>query len=66
MSGTVEGGKKCAAKNKEKYGDDFYVKIGREGGKNGRTGGFYYMKNTGQTERIREAGRKGGKARHSG
>lgn len=40
ISGTKSGGKKAAATNKLKYGDDFYVNIGREGGKKGRTGGF--------------------------
>jgi hypothetical protein len=41
MGGTLEGGKKAAATNKELYGEDFYVKIGRKGGKEGNTGGFY-------------------------
>lgn len=40
MAGTIEGGKKAAATNKVKYGKDFYGKIGAEGGKKGRTGGF--------------------------
>jgi hypothetical protein len=40
MAGTAEGGKKAAARNKEKYGNDFYSKIGAKGGKNGNTGGF--------------------------
>lgn len=40
MSGNKEGGAKAAAKNKEKYGADFYVRIGAMGGKKGRTGGF--------------------------
>jgi hypothetical protein len=31
---------KAAATNKEKYGPDFYKKLGAKGGKNGRTGGF--------------------------
>lgn len=32
MAGTLEGGKKAAAKNKAKYGDDFYARIGHKGG----------------------------------
>ena len=55
MAGTVEGGKTAAAKNKAKYGVDFYAKIGAMGGKKGRTGGFYANR-----ELAREAGSKGG------
>ena len=33
MSGSTEGGKKCAATNKEKYGEDWYRKIGAMGGR---------------------------------
>lgn len=40
MAGTKDGGKQAAATNKEKYGNDFYRKIGSLGGKNGHTGGF--------------------------
>ncbi len=40
MPGTVSGGKKAAAKNKELYGDDFYRKIGQVGGKKSKGGGF--------------------------
>lgn len=40
MAGTREGGKAAAKKNKQKYGPDFYARIGRKGGQNGRTGGF--------------------------
>lgn len=56
MSGTITGGKKCAATNKAKYGSDWYKKIGAIGGKNGNTGGF-----ASNPELAREAGRKGGK-----
>lgn len=41
MAGNKEGGKKAAAKNKAKYGKDFYARIGKIGGENGFTGGFY-------------------------
>lgn len=56
MAGTKAGGMKAAATNKAKYGADFYAKIGAQGGKLGRTGGFYANR-----ELAREAGRKGGK-----
>ena len=41
MAGTKAGGVKAAATNKSKYGKDFYSRIGKKGGRNGRTGGFY-------------------------
>ena len=56
MSGTKVGGMKAAATNKLKYGDGFYARIGRKGGRNGHTGGFAAM----DPERVRECGRKGG------
>jgi general stress protein YciG len=40
MSGTAKGGRLAAQKNKQKYGPDFYAKIGRMGGQRGHTGGF--------------------------
>ena len=64
MAGTLEGGKKAAAKNKAKYGDNFYAKIGRKGGIRSSTGGFADLKvgKDGLTgwERAKIAGRKGG------
>ena len=56
MAGTKEGGKKCAATNKAKYGSDWYSKIGQIGGRNGHTGGFASM----PIWKVKEAGRKGG------
>jgi len=41
MAGTVSGGLQAANTNKQRYGDDFYRKIGAKGGVKGRTGGFY-------------------------
>ena len=35
MAGTKEGAKKASATNRERYGDDFYSRIGRKGGENG-------------------------------
>ena len=55
MAGTKAGGKKAAATNKAKYGDDFYREMGRIGGRKGHTGGF-----ASNPERAREAGRLGG------
>lgn len=55
MAGTKEGGKKAAATNKAKYGDDFYSNIGTKGGKISTTGGFYANR-----ELASIAGRKGG------
>lgn len=40
LSGTKLGGIKAAMTNKQKYGDKFYSRIGRTGGRNGKTGGF--------------------------
>ncbi len=40
MAGTAKGGRLAAQKNKQKYGPDFYAKIGRKGGQMGHTGGF--------------------------
>jgi general stress protein YciG len=55
MAGTITGGKKAAAKNLAKD-PNFYAKIGRKGGQNGRTGGF-----AANPELARIAGAKGGK-----
>lgn len=56
MAGNMVGGKKAAATNRERYGDNFYASIGRKGGKNGHTGGF-----AADPELARKAGAIGGK-----
>ena len=61
MSGTKAGGLKTAATNKEKYGPQFYVNIGRKGGQNGHTGGF-----AANPELAKIAGRKGGQISRRG
>lgn len=64
MSGTIEGGKKCAARNKELYGEDFYKNIGKLGGAKSRTGGFYWaVRNVSEDDprHPRTAGNVGGK-----
>ena len=55
MAGTTKGGRIAAKKNKEKYGVDFYAKIGAKGGRKGHTGGFYANRDL-----ARKAGAKGG------
>ncbi len=56
MAGTKAGGQAAASTNKNKYGADFYAKIGAKGGRQGRTGGFYANR-----ELARLAGAKGGR-----
>ncbi len=56
MAGTKEGGRKAAETNKRKYGSEFYARIGREGGKNGHSGGF-----AANPMLARIAGAKGGR-----
>lgn len=56
MAGTKAGGRAAAKTNKNKYGTDFYAKIGSIGGKKGRTGGFYANRDL-----ARIAGAKGGR-----
>lgn len=41
MAGNKAGAKKAAATNKLRHGADFYSRIGRQGGMNGHTGGFF-------------------------
>lgn len=57
---TPEGTKKQVKTIKEKYGEDFFSKIGAIGGKKGKTGGF----GAGEAgrERARIAGQRGGRA----
>ena len=61
MSGTKEGGQKGAKTKIERYGKDFYKNIGKKGGKNGHTGGFYANRDL-----ARIAGAKGGKISRRG
>lgn len=56
MSGTKEGGLKARETNFRIYGSDFYREIGRKGGHNGHTGGFYA-----NPALARIAGTKGGR-----
>lgn len=61
MSGTVEGGKKCAETNKRKYGPDWYKKIGAMGGKVSSTGGFATVDENGEHTLAKIAGTIGGR-----
>ncbi|MDO8592084.1 MAG: hypothetical protein Q7R60_04195 [bacterium] len=61
MAGTKDGGHKAASTNKNKYGKDFYARIGAMGGKMGHTGGFYANR-----ELARKAGAKGGRISRRG
>lgn len=58
--GTKDGAKKARETNMARYGKDWYAKIGRKGGQNGKgpdyKGGF-----AGDKELARKAGAKGGK-----
>ena len=56
ISGTKEGGIHAAETNKKRYGKEFYSRIGKIGGHNGHTGGFYA-----NPELARIAGAKGGR-----
>ena len=56
MAGTKQGGLDAAQTNKSKYGADFYARIGAEGGRRGRTGGFFADR-----ELARRAGAIGGR-----
>lgn len=70
MSGTRAGGLLAAKTNKKKYGESFYVNIGRRGGQNGCGGGFASDKigKDGLTgrERAKIAGAKGGRKSRRG
>lgn len=57
MAGSRIGGLKAAATNKARHGENFYKEVGRKGGLNGHTGGFF-----GNSEFARICGKKGGRA----
>lgn len=56
MAGSKAGGLKAAKTNKERYGEDWYARIGRKGEQNGHTGGF-----ASNPELAKIAGAKGGR-----
>ncbi len=59
MAGTSTGGQAAAKKNMDRYGKDFYARIGAKGGRKGKTGGFAAGKEG--RERARAWGSIGGK-----
>ena len=61
MSGTKAGGLKAALTNLERYGEDFYTKIGHKGGIAQVPKGFSMDRRLAQA-----AGRKGGKTSKRG
>jgi general stress protein YciG len=61
MAGTKEGARKAYLATIERHGADFYSRIGRKGGKNGHTGGFYANR-----ELARRAGAIGGRKSRRG
>lgn len=66
MAGNKIGGSKARDTNKERYGKDYYGRIGALGGKASNTGGFAWMKANGQLDKVRAAGASGGrKSRYS-
>ena len=58
MSGNVTGGKKAADTNKERYGKEFYKKIGSKGGSVEHRDTRPFTKNR---DLARKAGAKGGR-----
>lgn len=67
MAGTKAGGKKAAATNKARYGNDWYSKIGSIGGRNSHTGGFATIDpHTGRYELAKRAGAIGGRISRRG
>jgi general stress protein YciG len=64
MSQTKEGAAKAKSVMIEKYGPDFWKRIGSTGGKKSGTGGFYYAKKNYTPDDPRHpanAGKRGGK-----
>nr|HET6905102.1 hypothetical protein [Ktedonobacteraceae bacterium] len=67
MAGTMIGGQHTCDTNYERYGRDYYHKLGARGGTRSRTGGFWYKKHVlGDIESIRNAGRLGGRISRRG
>lgn len=61
IPGTISGGKKAAATNKARWGEDYYQRLGKIGGKAGGVKGFALNR-----ELARAAGRKGGRISRRG
>lgn len=61
MSGTKAGSLKAKETLYKKYGKDYFVNMGRIGGKLGHTGGFATTNKNGEHMLAKLAGAKGGK-----
>lgn len=61
MAQTKDGAKLAAQTLRQKYGEDYYKKIGKMGGKAGTTGGFYANRDL-----ASQAGAKGGRISRRG
>lgn len=66
MSGTKAGGLKAAATNKAKYGEDFYSRLGKDGGRNGHIGKGFASEKVGKDgltgrQRASLVGKDGGR-----
>lgn len=57
MPGTIAGGRRAAATNKAKYGEDYYKNIGKKGGSVRRPETRWWNRHP---EMARAAGAKGG------
>jgi len=55
VAGTADGGKLTSIVNRQRYGEAYYIALGRLGGSISRTGGFY-----GNPEAAAKAGKIGG------
>lgn len=61
MAQTKEGALKARQTIIDKYGEDYFKKIGVEGGKKGTTGGFWHAKYVlGDEDYIKRVSAKGG------
>lgn len=63
MAGTRAGGRKASITNKKKYGDDFYKRIGHQGGSKSHPETRAFTTNP---ELAKAAGAKGGKTSKRG
>lgn len=60
MSGTKAGAQKAVQTIYNRFGKKYFAKIGSKGGRNGKTGGFYYLA-LNDPKRHKELASKGGK-----
>ena len=63
MAGNKAGGLKAAKTNKERYGEDWYARIGRKGGRKSHPATRYFAMHP---EVAKNAGAKGGRISRRG